>query len=340
MARKLLLLATSLAFVLGLLEAAFRILDLEVHDWNSERAKVSDFQVLNPKGDYFSNPPNSSAQFWGTTSTFNSLGMRDVEPAAVKAPGTCRIVTLGDSVTMGEGVAQNQTFTYGLRELLAGRKVEIVGAGVSGWNTTEEERFLRTNLDRLDPDLVVLTYVVNDYEPYNSIRRDRERERTWSDRIFEVLILRSRFFEWSLFTYHKMAGPNLDGMKMFVRWDAMLKASGPPFAPDDPGWNASREALLRMRDSLSARGAKLVIFLYHLGPLPLEAVALERLREFSRDSGVQVIDTLPFFTGHSWKEIVLNPVMDPHPNAQGHALLAKGIAQSLETAGLLDCAQR
>ncbi len=337
MFRRLLLAGASLALVLAVAEAAIRVLGLAVDDRNGERSKIADFQILHPEGDYFYYPPGSSVEFWGSTTTFNSFGMRDVEPAPARTPGTCRIVLLGDSVTMGEDVPQSQIFPYRMRELFAGRPVEIVAAGMTGWNSAEEERFLRTNLERLDPDVVSLLYVLNDFEPYNSLRRELEQSKTATDRVVETLVLRSRLFEWMFFAWRKAVGPNLEQLGIFGRWNELLTAAGPPFAPASAGWIESRDALLRMRDQLAARGAKLVVYLHRLGINPLEKPALERLNEFSRESGVPFFDTLPFYEGHSWKSIVNDPTIDSHLNAEGHALLARGMARSLEQAGLLDC---
>jgi len=62
---------------------------------------------------------------------------------------------------------------------------------------------------------------------------------------------------------------------------------------------------------------------------------VDRLEEFGQETGVPVFDTLPFFAGPSPATLVNAPFVDPHPNAEGHALLATGMARVLRAAGLL-----
>jgi len=332
MLRKIALSVATLMVALLVLELVCRVVGLRVHDFAHEKRKYISLQVLDESGDYFYYPPNSSAQAWDTTWTFNSLGMRDVEPPPPS--DKFRIVVLGDSVTVGEGVAQKDIFAYRLRDLLAAQGVEVMAAGVSGWNTLEEKRFLEKNIAALDPDLVVLMYVSNDNEPVDAIRRIVARDLTAEDRVIQALMRESRVFEWAAFTWRKAVGPDAMAMRGLREWIANVKAAGEAFAPTDPGWNASRAALLAMRDLLAARKAKLAIFLYDLGT-PADAKALPALQAFGREAGVSVFDTRGFFAGHPVQSIVNDPLVDPHPNAHGHALLAAGIAQALAEQGLL-----
>ena len=82
-----------------------------------------------------------------------------------KPPGTFRIVTLGGSSTQGFGVDASQTFATRLEELLAGRTaqpVEVINAGIAGYNTIQIRRML-PYLRFLEPDLYVLYAGHNDY---------------------------------------------------------------------------------------------------------------------------------------------------------------------------------
>ncbi len=77
-----------------------------------------------------------------------------------------RIVALGDSVTYGEGLAENETYTYilqrRLREKLKRDDIIVINAGVSG-NIAHQglERLSRDVLE-LNPDLVLVSFGLND----------------------------------------------------------------------------------------------------------------------------------------------------------------------------------
>lgn len=92
----------------------------------------------------------------------NSFGMRDDEPRLLK--DRYRILVMGDSVTFGSEQEKDAVFTEVAERLLNadGRKVEILNAAVSGYNTRQEFIALKEKYIRLHPDLVIFAYCVND----------------------------------------------------------------------------------------------------------------------------------------------------------------------------------
>jgi hypothetical protein len=102
----------------------------------------------------------------------NSLGLRDDEISPQKPPGVTRILMLGDSMTVGWGVEQEECFAGLLDELLNAEgdptasprpRYEVVNCGWASWYTTDGAYvFLRHRIDELDPDLVVLDFFLND----------------------------------------------------------------------------------------------------------------------------------------------------------------------------------
>jgi lysophospholipase L1-like esterase len=94
----------------------------------------------------------------------NALGLRDERALVPKAPGTLRVLVLGDSMTMGVGVEREEAFPAQLEPLLAKRlaprAVEVVNGGVTCWGQCEETAFLRTRARALEPDLVLLEFTV------------------------------------------------------------------------------------------------------------------------------------------------------------------------------------
>jgi len=109
--------------------------------------------------------PNFDGFSEGTWVTTNSRGLRERDLPIAKPSDTRRVLFLGDSVTFGAGVRDGEPYPRLLEldlEAGGGQAVQTINAGVVGYNTIQE-------LGRLDdvgldyqPDVVVLTFVVND----------------------------------------------------------------------------------------------------------------------------------------------------------------------------------
>src|SRR6185295_17578099 len=90
----------------------------------------------------------------------NSDGLRDREYGREKAPGTFRVLVLGDARTAGLQVRADETYPKRLESLLSAlpssARVEVVNAGIPGYGTADELRYLQSFGERWKPDLVVL----------------------------------------------------------------------------------------------------------------------------------------------------------------------------------------
>jgi lysophospholipase L1-like esterase len=101
----------------------------------------------------------------------DSYGFHDTEFPRAKPAGELRILALGDSVTQGFGVTYAETFSAALERLLpqvdhSHASFQVINAGVHGYSTYQERGVLARNLD-LDPDLVLVDFVMNDVtEPF------------------------------------------------------------------------------------------------------------------------------------------------------------------------------
>lgn len=95
----------------------------------------------------------------------NRDGLRDEEHPVPKPAGEVRIAFLGDSCTEALQVPQEQTFWELLEKDLAarcpaaaGKKVEALDFGVSGYGTAQELLTLQDNVWKYQPDLVLLAF--------------------------------------------------------------------------------------------------------------------------------------------------------------------------------------
>ncbi|HUE38480.1 MAG TPA: GDSL-type esterase/lipase family protein [Candidatus Binatia bacterium] len=106
----------------------------------------------------------SAAPRWDVT--LDSRGFRDGEFAEHKAPGTFRILCLGDSWTFGANVAQDDSYPRQLERLLARRypaaRFEVLNLGVLGYSSFQGKQLMALRAVDWDPDAVVVGFGMND----------------------------------------------------------------------------------------------------------------------------------------------------------------------------------
>ena len=115
------------------------------------------------------NEPNATYRHKSADMTvwfkINAQGMRaDRDYAYEKPKGVKRIVSLGDSFTVGYEVQVDECFSSIIESELRerGLSVEVLNAGVSGYSNAEALLYLQRELLRYDPDLVMISFFVND----------------------------------------------------------------------------------------------------------------------------------------------------------------------------------
>lgn len=115
--------------------------------------------------------PGLDTRFQGERLRTNALGLRGPAIREIKAPSTCRVLGLGDSVLFGWGVAHEDTLLEQLarQPALAALPcaIEALNSGVPGYNTAQEVALYRERLHTLVPDLILVTYTGNDMLPPN-----------------------------------------------------------------------------------------------------------------------------------------------------------------------------
>jgi len=100
----------------------------------------------------------------------DELGLREGPVARPKPAGTTRVVLLGDSFVMGEGVEAGDRLGVFLAKDLRERAgaaagpIECLHFGLDSWNIVAEAAFLRRQLSLVQPDLVVHVIIRNDLE--------------------------------------------------------------------------------------------------------------------------------------------------------------------------------
>ncbi len=100
----------------------------------------------------------------------NSEGFRDYEYNVDKPEELYRTLILGDSTTAGNGITSlDKIYSKQLEKLLnknsnTNIRHEVLNLGVGGYHTLQEVETLRTKGIKYKPDLVILTFCLNDFD--------------------------------------------------------------------------------------------------------------------------------------------------------------------------------
>ncbi|MEX0937160.1 MAG: GDSL-type esterase/lipase family protein [Pirellulales bacterium] len=95
----------------------------------------------------------------------NKQGMREDENFThAKPAGRLRVVSLGDSFTIGYEVDEPQCFSSVIERQLQAEDlpVDVLNTGVSGFSNAEELAYLERELLKYEPDLVIVSFFGND----------------------------------------------------------------------------------------------------------------------------------------------------------------------------------
>lgn len=150
----------SLAMGLLISECLFRFVDIapQIEVMSSQKYKYSD----NPKIGWEPLPLAERKTF---KAGINDLGYRDLNHPVSKSPAVLRIIVIGDSIAQGAGIKDEKAIFPRLLEMnlrLKGVPAEVQNFGVSGYNTQQEVETLITKGLAYSPDIVILSYCLND----------------------------------------------------------------------------------------------------------------------------------------------------------------------------------
>lgn len=166
MKRNLALLVLSIAFALLSAEAVLRLFNI-----GPDIGTLSTKELLfsaNPKLKYTFRP-NSTVRFNTSRVKINNSGYRGTEYKTGRPGGDVRrIVCIGDSVTFGVYLEDQETYPAQLEALLNRRQLhgktwQTLNLGVIGFNTINEVEWLEEKGLGYKPDIVILQYCSNDH---------------------------------------------------------------------------------------------------------------------------------------------------------------------------------
>lgn len=277
--------------------------------------------------------PGLDLHYAGLKLTTNPQGYRGPPLERNKPAETIRILVLGDSVSFGWGVSDGECYPRVLERELnrnrGSRRIEVINAGVPGYNTAMELAYLERDGLVLDPDLVLLDFVGNDLELPNFI----------VSRIDPWDLGRSLLLE---LVQVAVSGRELDDDRPFQnapRREGRFE-SDPMRVPVEyrhmVGEEAYRRSVRRIRALGEEHGFRLVMTA-HNTCFPLVRELCDEL-EVPLILGSEV--SARYRAQHGLRRHVGSPLTisesDPHPSALFHRLLGEHYADRLIRLGVIE----
>ena len=113
--------------------------------------------------------PGYQGEPWpGVSVQISPFGLRD-EAQPEKAPGSFRILSLGESTAWGFRVQSNETYAEVIEDELQHtfpqRTIEVVNGGVPAWSIVQSAQFLQEEGESWQPDLLLIAHLMNDHLP-------------------------------------------------------------------------------------------------------------------------------------------------------------------------------
>jgi len=298
--------------------------------------------------------PGASGFAWDTQVSINSAGFRGPEVSLVKRQ--YRIEVLGDSIAFGSSLPAGTEFPAQLGRLLEGR-AEVLNLAVSGYDTLQEAALFETKGRAYDPDLVVVTYCLNDTGVANTnmyyvkLLQWYGTTRLTALRTFQFLmvqvdrIMMGQYLRWANrpAVFRRIYRDRIDpiGADEQELQSLMREAGAVGHFPSN--WYATddrigrlRYAFRRLRALVDAGGHTRVLVLIvpwlaqHGDAYPHTAAHRIVAHEAER-VGFDVLDLTAPFMAHGIVGLRASQTDPCHPNPEGHQIMAEAVARYVTT---------
>lgn len=349
-ARRLALMCGATLFSLAVAECGFRVY-LARESKQSDDSWRNDLRRMNAtiyrRSDdptlVYEPAPNTSVPMPYGTAAFNGQSMRDDrEHALAPEPGRTRVAIVGDSIVWGEDLALDKTLPKALERALGPSKWEVLGFGVTGYDTVQEAEWYRRAVRAFHPAIVVVVYCLNDVfiasGPFNRwATPDELRAKADQDALVERLApLREETIEDRSRREEEHAFSRLFARARTV-WRVRRYEYDPAYTDEylllygeKKSFDRVTDALARLASDVREDGAAAHLVIspilrswshYHWSGIH------ERVAEAARAAGFVVHDPLATLrASHRERDVRLDSV---HYNASGTEALAAFIAREL-----------
>ena len=289
----------------------------------------------------------------------NSLGFRGPEIPNPKPAGTIRILFLGDSITLGGRLPEDETFVIRVGKALSeagSTHYEVINGGIGDVGLYEEEDALKTQGLKAQPDVVVLCWYLNDARPpigfpeevvydnwlirwmgshpifdksylagfvYDTVRKSLVAKQLFQD----------RRFQW--------VRPFLEGRWMTdpSQFAGLIRLAGfdwgDAWNPKSMNWMEGK--IRSLKEFIEARGMRFVVIAMPVYPQvyarfksPIIDFPQEELAQYSEKNGIRLLNLLPLLRQQSKERLFYD---NCHYTPHGNEVVARLIVDFLRKSG-------
>ena len=282
--------------------------DIEMWRYARELKVRSDIELLGHE-----HIPSKSAILQSVNIRINEKGLRG--PAIHQYDkNKRRILFLGSSVTLGWGVKENETVTERMREMFKndGHDVDVLNAGIGNYNSVRYVERFKKRLSDLNPTDIVVHYFVRDAVSLeagggNILLRNSQLAVT-------IWIAINRFLR---------SDSNISLEKYYLQ----------VYSPKAEEFIKMRQALKSLAIYCKKKNIRIYLVMtpdfHDLVDYKFNFIH-RQMKDLSIEDDYQFVDLLPAMKNLTSKQLWSMPG-DPHPNGNGHKIMAEVIYPILKT---------
>lgn len=273
----------------------------------------------------------------------NSLGLRNRE-IIKKAAHHYRILFLGDSLVYVGDTSSRELYTQVIeRNLndepsLATKQFEVINAGVPGYTTYQELEFLKTYGLHMEPDLVVLGFVINDVY-YKYLHKPVEGKLLGADPSVRLHRFNTRTFPGVLFARSYLAHEAFYALANKIRghpYFTFERRDDFYLAWKDYGWAETRTLIGEMQGLLKERNIQLKMVIFPIADqvddkylnIDRDYVLYpqQRIKSICNDYRIPFLDLTETLYRHGGAELYLDGI---HLSGKGNDVVASEVTRYL-----------
>jgi len=312
--------------------------------------------------------PGASGILCGVPVTINADAERGPLFSREKPPASLRVCVIGDSIVFGLGVRDDERYPMATKRILSSRhpnkSIEVIPFSQVAYRLSGYRTRLLPKALAYHPDVVVLGFVLNDFEPppvgsagpqvTTLPPNEQKGVLATAKSITGKLRKHSHLVYWARKQAQILLTTRLMDHDALIRaWELEC------MYPDKPDfkamWDYAVQQLDEIHDQCAAAGAQLIILVtpfdnqlspdrlaFYRQTLPdlpdscLNNIPQQRLAAYCSSRSLPFVDVTPAFRAHADKVFMrmLEGRVDLcHPTSEGHRLIAEALARKIEELG-------
>jgi lysophospholipase L1-like esterase len=276
----------------------------------------------------------------------NSLGLRNREVERKKEK-QFRIFYLGDSLVFSGDTSSGKLYTQVIEEKLnqqeaRAKDFEVVNAGVPGYTTYQELEFLKIYGLKMEPDLVVLGFALNDVY-FKYLHKPSKTELLGNEPTIGLYRFNPYSFPGNLFSRSYLAHSLVYQLENLI--NSKIRGSYFPFehrldfylAWKDYGWAKTRKLIGEMKSLLDELRIPLIVVVYPVSDQVddkylvknREYVLLpqKKIKEIGAEYHIPTLDLTEIIYENGGEELFVDYL---HLNHKGNEIVAETVSDYLE----------